>query len=376
MSHTPTPPRPLAAWLRRHWLAVCAGTLIIGLLAANTPAWAAPVARPLNQTVPRPTPTSSSDPLATATPRAGDSGDSDDNDDDANTGGGGGGDSDSSAPATGPNIVFPNTDGDAGDADEASSAPASPAVGGGAAAAPALTARVTVGTLNLRQGPGVSFNALGALPANSQVTVNARNEDGSWWFICCLPNSQTAGWVSAQLLTPDFDRSQALTLIPLFGSEPTPAPAAAAAAAPADATRLPQAERPLQVEFQLDPPFLWQNITATLTITVSNPNTVDVIRAELSDELPAALRLIQAGADGGGTVEQVTTANRRPLLLFRWPTIPAGDSVAATIVFETAADLADGAVIDNLVGVRARNAAYGGGAVTIGMPPIAPPSFQ
>lgn len=355
MSHPPTPPRPLAAWLRRHWLAVCAGTLIIGLLAANTPAWAAPVARPLNQTVPRPTPTSSSDPLATATPRADDSGDSDDNDDDANTGGGGGGDS--SAPATGPNIVFPNT-------------------GGGAAAAPALTARVTVGTLNLRQGPGVSFNALGALPANSQVTVNARNEDGSWWFICCLPNSQTTGWVSAQLLTPDFDRSQALTLIPLFGSEPTPAPAAAAAAAPADATRLPQAERPLQVEFQLDPPFLWQNITATLTITVSNPNTVDVIRAELSDELPAALRLIQAGANGGGTVEQVTTANQQPLLLFRWPTIPAGASVAATIVFETAADLADGAVIDNLVGVRAHNAADGGGAVTIGMPPIAPPSFQ
>ena len=49
MSHTPTPPRPLATWLRRHWLAVCAGTLVIGLLAANTPAWAAPVARPVSR---------------------------------------------------------------------------------------------------------------------------------------------------------------------------------------------------------------------------------------------------------------------------------------------------------------------------------------
>jgi uncharacterized repeat protein (TIGR01451 family) len=232
---------------------------------------------------------------------------------------------------------------------------------------------VTVNGLNLREGPGTSFNTLGSLPANTQVTVLSRSEDGAWWYICCIPGSETTGWASAQLLTPNFDLAQANALIPLFGA----APVAPATATPQPATEtLPQAEQPLSVDFSIDPYFVWQGITATLTITVNNPNTVDAVNVLLSDELPAMLTLVEAAADAGGTVETVTTADGRPLLLFRWESIPADTAVTATIVSLVSPDIADGEVIDNLVATRANNVAYSTSAVTIGMPPVVPPDFQ
>jgi uncharacterized repeat protein (TIGR01451 family) len=231
-----------------------------------------------------------------------------------------------------------------------------------------------VNGLNVREGPGTTFNVLGNIPANTQVSVLSRNEDGAWWYICCLPGTQTAGWVSAQLLAPNFDGTQATTLLPLFGTTPT-APAAVSTPAPANAT-LPQAEGPLQVDFLLQPYFVWQGITATLTITVNNPNTVDAVNVLLSNELPATLSLVSAEADAGGTVETQTAASGNPLLFFRWANVPADTAVTATLVVLVARDLSDGAVIDNLVATRASNVPYSTGAVTIGMPPVLPPNFQ
>jgi uncharacterized repeat protein (TIGR01451 family) len=229
-----------------------------------------------------------------------------------------------------------------------------------------------VNGLNLREGPGTSFNTLGSIPANTQITVLSRSEDGAWWFICCLPGTDTTGWVSAQLLAPNFDAGQANTLIPLFGA----APAAATPAPQSTAAALPQASQPLEVDFQIDPYFVWQGITATLTITVNNPNSVDAVNVLLSDELPPALSLVSATADGNGTVETVTTAGGRPLLLFRWANIPADTAATATIVTLVSLEIADGEVIDNLVGTRASNVAYTASAITIGMPPTVPPDFQ
>jgi uncharacterized repeat protein (TIGR01451 family) len=139
---------------------------------------------------------------------------------------------------------------------------------------------------------------------------------------------------------------------------------------------LPQAELPLSVGFAIQPYFVWQGITATLSITVNNPNTVDAVNVLLSDELPSTLTLVEASADGSGTVETVTAASGNPLVLFRWATIPADTAVTATIVVSVDSNIPDGEVIDNLVAVRARNAPYGSSAVTIGMPPIVPPDFQ
>ncbi len=365
--HDPQPHR-LRQWLRRHWLvSLCAAT-VAAILWVGAPAWAAPVARPLNQTVPQPTPTTPGDPVATATPRPGD-------DTEGDNGGGGGGYSegdtgdDASGGDSGSAIVFPtNPDGTNGES--------APGTGtGGGATAPSLTASVAVATLNLRDGPSTDFNSLGALPANYEVSVRARNDDGSWWYICCLPNTTTAGWVSAQLLTPSFDRGQANDLIPVFGTEAATAPAAVTTPVPPN-SEPEEAAAPLGVDFRIDPPFVWQGITATLTITVNNPNAVDVVNAVLSDELPPELVLISATADADGQVEQVSTADERTLLLFRWPTIPAETAATATITVQVATDMTNGAIVDNLLAVRARNAGYSTAAMTIGMPPVVPPSFD
>ncbi|MCC6457367.1 MAG: SH3 domain-containing protein [Caldilineaceae bacterium] len=340
--------------LRRHWLVALCVAGFVGVLWIGAPAWAAPVAAPLSQlggTVPRPTATPVAGPVATATPRP-DGGESGGNRDT-------GGDNGSTAPADAPNIVFPQQPG------------GSPSTGSPAA----LTAQVTVNALNLREGPDTSFNTLGSLPVNSQVSVLARSEDGAWWYVCCLPGTQTTGWVSAQLLTPDFDRAQANTLIPVFGSTPA-APAAGSTPPQATTEPMAQAKQPLEVDFGIFPYFVWQGITATLTITVNNPNAVDAVNVVLSDELPEALAFVEADADAGGTVETVTTENGRTLLLFTWATIPADTAVGATIVAQVSPEIADGAVIDNLVALRGRNVGYSTDVLTIGMPPVLQPDFQ
>jgi uncharacterized repeat protein (TIGR01451 family) len=132
----------------------------------------------------------------------------------------------------------------------------------------------------------------------------------------------------------------------------------------------------LSTDFRIQPYFVWQGITATLTITVNNPNSVDAVNVLLSDELPEALTFVSAEADANGTVETVTTANNRQLLLFRWATIPADTAATATIVTVVSPDLPDGTVIDNLIATRASNVPYSTGFVTIGLPPVLPPDFQ
>ncbi len=342
----------LERMLLRHWLIALCVAGFVGILWIGSPAWAAPVAQG-GGTVPLPTATSEGAPIATATPQA----DDESSNESDNGGSGNGSSSTENLDSSTPNIVFPQV-------------PAgSPAT--------SQTAKVSVNALNLREGPGTSFNTLGNLPANTEVAVLSRSEDGTWWYICCIPGTQTMGWVSAQLLTPNFDAAQANTLLPLFGTTPVAA-AATAAPQPTQQTQQTQqlAELPLSVDFRIDPYFVWQGITATLTITVNNPNAVDAVNVLLSDELPPTLTLVEATVDADGTVETVAAVSGSPLLLFRWASIPADTAVSATIVAAVSPQLADGEVIDNLVATRARNVAYSTSAVTIGMPPVLPPDFQ
>ncbi len=339
--------KAIARRLRRHWIFGVAALFGVALL-VSTPAWAAPVPRPANQTVPRPTPTSPSDPIPTATPSPND-------DDGGDSGGDTGGDSGGQPGAP------------AGDGDTFSQ----PATGSESAPALTYTAVVDVASLNVRQGPGTSFAIVGALSAGDTVTVTARNEDASWWFICCATNTGAQGWSSAQLLTPSFDRAQAAALLPLFGSTATPAPAASTAAA----SSAPLAA-PLVVETELDPPFVWQGITGTLTIQITNPNTETVLQARLSDELPAELTLLGATADSDGEVRSDNTLAGRPLIIATWPSIAGGTSVNVTITFQVDSDLDAGDVVDNLFALRGANVAYQTGVVTIGMPPMEPPRFD
>lgn len=75
-----------------------------------------------------------------------------------------------------------------------------------------LTASVVAPVLNVREGPGTTFAIIGRLTSGAQVTVLARNTDGTWLNICCLPDTQTAGWISAQFVTPDYTPEQLAAL--------------------------------------------------------------------------------------------------------------------------------------------------------------------
>jgi uncharacterized protein YraI len=190
----------LAPFARRHWLLLTVAGLAFLALLAGQPALAADVRPDVNQTVPPPTPRPSSD----------NNNNNNDNNDNNNN--------DS------------NNQSDNGGA--ASSQTETPAVAATETATGALTAVVQVVSLNVRQGPGTAYPVVGKLAEGSEVTVDGRNDAGDWWSVCCIAGSDTRGWVSAALVTPNFAAEQAAAL-PVVASEPAPEATPAPTATPA-----------------------------------------------------------------------------------------------------------------------------------------------
>jgi hypothetical protein len=59
---------------------------------------------------------------------------------------------------------------------------------------------VKAANLNIRSGPGTQYNVLDILPANTCVTLRARNEDNSWvWEI----SEKNTGWISSYYLSSE-----------------------------------------------------------------------------------------------------------------------------------------------------------------------------
>lgn len=54
--------------------------------------------------------------------------------------------------------------------------------------------------LNLRSGPSTSFTVLGQLRKDHAVELLERNEDGTWWRVCCLADGVTEGWIAGAYL--------------------------------------------------------------------------------------------------------------------------------------------------------------------------------
>jgi uncharacterized repeat protein (TIGR01451 family) len=335
--------------VRQYWVLAAAMSLLVLAFAVGSPAWAAPPSSQKYQTVPRPTPTPEGDPVATATPRP-----DDDDDDDSDTGSGGTIDGTGDAEREVPVFLFgpePGTE--------------------------SLSATVSVSTLNVREGPGIRFPIVGALAAGDVVSVLWRNEENTWWYICCIAGTSDGGWASAQLLAPDFDRATSADVIPVFGVEAQPAQAQPETAANTDVVAASASSKlPIVLNVSLSPPFLRQGQTGELVLEVSNPNLQDVLNVELSDQLPPELELVEVSATGQGRVSERATDAGTPLVLVRWATVPAGESVEAVLTVTVLEDLADGVVFDNLAAARGANATYVTGAVTIGMPPVLLPDFQ
>lgn len=354
--------RTVSALMRRHWLLSAVAVALLAVAVVGAPAWAGPVARPLNQTVPLGTPTPAVDQaVPTATPLPAEpepsqpstpSGEQEQEPVDPD-----------SVP-----FVFPTQP------DEApSDAPAEPGV------EPAvLTATVSVNTLNVREGPGTGFPVISTFRLNQQVTVTARNPENTWWYVCCLVNSETPGWVSAPLLQTNFDRAQSAQLIPVFGETTTTGQATAAAQptpVPATASNGATDVQPISLSVAYTPTFVWQGKTFDIEFTVSNPNDRSLRNLQLSDEVPPGLIYIEARGEGSPEIVERETETGT-LIIFRWPTIPADATVQAWITVQVDPDLPPGAVIDNLAGARATNGAYVGSGVMIGLPPAAIPDFQ
>ena len=95
---------------------------------------------------------------------------------------------------------------------------------------------ITGDAVNVRSGPGTTFETVGAAVKGGNFQLLARNAQGDWWQICCL-NGQP-GWVFGELAT--VEHAEGLAVV---AEAPTPVPATPAAVAEAP-TAAPVVDQP------------------------------------------------------------------------------------------------------------------------------------
>lgn len=302
------------------------------------------LAAPVNQTVPLPTVTPADTPVPTATPVPDNDNDNDDND---------------PAPTATPTPIPPT------------------------ATPEGYTATVSVVRLNVRQGPSTEFSVLGVVTNGQQLQVLARNDAGDWWQICCIANTNTAGWVSAQFVQSSFDRTQANTLLPLADTLPTPPPTPSPTATldPTIPTPTLSPDRlldgvALQLQLQQDPLYTWQGESVDLVYNVANVGTESALNVELRNELPVELSFVDFVDIGAGTAMTETTATNTVAYAITWPELASGETETIRVRVAVTDTVADGVVLNNLAVITADDSDAVTAGLSIGMPPVALPEFQ
>lgn len=58
---------------------------------------------------------------------------------------------------------------------------------------------VAPGSVNIRSGPGLSYEVIGSLAANTPVPIVGRSADNAWWQIRMINNE--LGWVSSSVVS-------------------------------------------------------------------------------------------------------------------------------------------------------------------------------
>lgn len=323
-----------------------AGLLIITLASlGGSQLWAAPHA----QTVPPPTPPpgTTEEPRATATPVR-DRGEDDDDDGNSN-----------SSPA-------PTATADA-------AAPSSPPI----------TGVVMANRLNVRSGPTTSARVLGVATNGQTLTLLGRNADSSWWRVCCVTDTTTEGWVSAdfvQLTAEAITLSESLPIAD--GTTPAPtatssAPITSTATISASAALTATSAAPsLEFVMTQSPSFAWQGQELVLTLTVTNTGETAASALEMRTELPSVFRFSEAFVTEDGEFSEELIGSDQVALTIDWPTIAAEAAASANIRIQIADDLADGVVLDILAVVNAAGGEPITAGVSIGMPPTTLPTFQ
>ena len=96
--------------------------------------------------------------------------------------------------------------------------------------APAAQLTITGDLVNVRSGPGTTFDLVGTATAGASFAIVARNAAGDWWQVCCFDGKN--GWVFGELAT-----AANADAVPIAAEQPAQpaAVAAAATAAPAAA---------------------------------------------------------------------------------------------------------------------------------------------
>ena len=203
---------------------------------------------------------------------------------------------------------------------------------------------------------------------------------GDWWRVCCVTGTDQNGWVAAQFITPNFDLGQATTMVPVDGAlpEPPPTPTLTPTLDPnvVLTTTTPTPAGQLTLQIQQEPLYAWQGQTITLTYQIENQGTVAATTLELRNELPAELTLVGIPPIAAGEFMTETTDVGRTVVVVRWPDLQAGSTVEVGVPVQVSAQMANGAVLDNLAVVIADGFQPFTAGLSIGMPPATLPDFR
>lgn len=112
------------------------------------------------------------------------------------------------------------------------------------------------GSVNIRSGPGLNYNVIGTLNANTAMPIVGRNADSSWWQIN-MPND-VRGWVAGTVVNASNAGN-----VPV-AEAPAPPPPAPVAAQPAAETTSPPPE-PEKPKYQYEPTGWYDDGNAGLT---------------------------------------------------------------------------------------------------------------
>jgi hypothetical protein len=76
-------------------------------------------------------------------------------------------------------------------------------IGGGETNPDAGKSAIVIQQLNIRSGPGTSFDSLGILNANDVVTLTGRNSNSTWFQVSFESGPSGTGWVNAGFVKTD-----------------------------------------------------------------------------------------------------------------------------------------------------------------------------
>jgi uncharacterized protein YraI len=86
---------------------------------------------------------------------------------------------------------------------ETATKPEVPMIGGGETNPDAGKSAIVIQQLNIRSGPGTSFDSLGILNANDVVTLTGRNSNSTWFQVSFESGPNGTGWVNAGFVKMD-----------------------------------------------------------------------------------------------------------------------------------------------------------------------------